>query len=193
MDLKDLAAKIVANMIPQSHLTEDDRAVLTRHADYLTGLTEDIVTTFSEAACSHPATAAVLEEEERPAWEQTLRDWWTRTVTRPIDDDYYAWMTRVGVTHVRRRVGNPMMLGMLGYLTDHVSDRAREDLDPISATDLARTLGRLQNMVGALISDSCTRSYIASLEGMVGFAPELTERMLDIEIKRLAETFPSSF
>lgn len=192
MDLNDLAPTIMATMIPQARLSADDQAVLAKNQVYLAGLADDLISTFYEAAYGHGPTAGVFEEGERPAREKSLHDWWLRTVTEPIDDRYYAWMTLVGVIHIRRRVKNPMMLSMLGYITDYVWGRARTELDTAEADELGHTLHRLQNVVGSLISDSYTRSYIASLESLAGFTPELTERMLDIEIKRLTEEFRGS-
>jgi hypothetical protein len=192
MELNDLASDIIQNMVPEARLTAEDQAVITRNQDYLAGLTERIVQAFYDSAYAHPPTAAIFHEGERPDREQTLRDWWLRTISKPLDDSYYHWMTLVGVIHIRRRVKNPMMLSMLSHVTSYVSTQAMADLDPTTAHELAATLCRLQAVVGSLISDSYTLSYIASLENLAGFSPELSGRMLDLEVKRLSENFRQS-
>lgn len=192
MELNDLASNIIQNMVPEARLTAEDQAVLTRNQDYLAGLTEGIVQTFYDSAYAHPPTAAIFHEGERPDREQTLRDWWMRTISKPLDDSYYHWMTLVGVIHIQRRVKNPMMLSMLSHVTSYVSHQAIVDLDAAAAHELAATLCRLQAVVGSLISDSYTLSYIASLENLAGFSPELSGRMLDLEVKRLSDNFRQS-
>jgi hypothetical protein len=187
MDLRNLAPEIMSSMIPQSRLTAADQAVLVKHETFLMGLTEDLVKVFYDAAYGHTHTAEIFVDGERRAREETLRDWWTRTVSKPIDDDYYRWMTLVGVVHIRRRVTNPMMLGMIGYVTQYVSDRARDELSSKDAIELTQTLGRLQNVLGSLISDSYTQAFIGALESLAGLTPALTERMLRLEIGELEQ------
>lgn len=52
-------------------------------------------------------------------------------VRGPIDDNYWAWMSMVGLIHVIRRVTNPMMLSMTDFVAGYVSNNAhRLHLDP---------------------------------------------------------------
>ena len=187
MDLRELAPEIMSNMLPQSRLAAADQAVLDKNQAFLISMTEDLVLAFYNAAYGHPQTADIFVEGERTARESTLRDWWMRTVSKPIDDDYYRWMTLVGVVHIRRRVKNPMMLSMIGYVTETVSKRAQDELDMDDATELTQTLGRLQNVLGSLISDSYTQAFIGALESLAGLSPALTDRMLRLEIVKLEQ------
>lgn len=191
MDLVDLAPDILSNVVPQARFAAGDQQVLDRHGAYLASLADDLVTEFYDTVFAHGPTARVFRDGEREEREKSFHGWWLRTVSAPLDADYYTWMTLVGVLHIRRRVKNPMMLAMMGHVVAFVTERARRDLGPDEAAVLAGALGHLHTTIAALISDSYTQAYIASLESVAGFSPELTERMLDLELKRLSEQFDS--
>ena len=175
------------SMVPSALLRDEDRATLAANREYLLGLTESIVSTFYDSAFGHAPTAAVFEEGERPAREETLRHWWHRTVGAPLDEQYFKWMSFVGIVHIRRGVSNPMMLSMLQVVGDFVVERATTDLGGEQAAKLGSTFGRLATTVGSLIAETFTRGYVGALEDLAGLDPKLTARMLSLEVKRLEE------
>jgi len=190
--LHELAASVIANCLPQSLLTAEDREVITRNQAFLAGLEDQLIALFYDSLFAHAPTAAVFEEGERPQREETLRRWWQRTVGGPLDDSYFAWMALVGVIHIRRGVQNPMMLSMFHLITDAVHAEARSALGEDEAEKLRIALSHLASTASSVISDSYTETYIKALYDLAGLNPALSERMLhiavrDIEAKGRAE------
>ncbi len=178
---------IIESLVPQALPRAEDVATLARHREWLLGIEDEVVVLFYDTLYAYSTTAEVFVPGERPAREQTLRHWWQRTVGTPIDLTYYRWMCLVGIVHIRRKVTNPMMLSMLQVVTEHVVTRAGADLGASEAWALQQALGRLTTAVGAIIAESYTIGYVGALEDLAGLDPKLTERMLQLELKRLEE------
>jgi hypothetical protein len=188
MDLSKLQAEIVAEMVPASLVNAHDAAAIARNTEFLLGIEDRLVAGFYDTLGDHPQTAAVFHEGERPAREQTLRGWWQRTVTGPLDDRYWAWMGLVGVVHIRRGVRNPMMLSMMAFIADAVQDEARAAelaSDEVDALRVAFT--HLTATASAVISESYTQSYIGALQALGGLNPRLLATMLSIEIQAIED------
>lgn len=184
-DINTLTDMILEQVVPESTLTEHDAKVIAQHRDFLLGLEDGLVQAFYDTLYAHGPTAAIFEDGERPAREQTLRDWWQRTVNGPLDQSYFRWMTLVGVVHIRRGVKNPMMVSIASVVTEHVRKKAAESLTPEDVDALTTAFSHLGSTVVALISESYTSSYIDALQDLAGLKPELTGRMLAIEVKKM--------
>lgn len=187
MQTDEMADHILQQVVPESTLTAEDQATFERHRDFLLGIEDDLVSIFYDTLYAHPPTAAVFEEGERPDREQTLRDWWQRTVGKPLDDSYWRWMALVGIVHIRRGVRNPMMISIVNVVSDAVYDKAAEALDEQEAEALRVAFGHLASTLTSIISEAYTLSYIGALENLAGLDPKLTKRMLDIEVRQLEE------
>ncbi|MGF1646372.1 MAG: protoglobin domain-containing protein [Kineosporiaceae bacterium] len=194
----DMAAQAMAQMPQQFRFTATDAQVLARYRSVLLSLESAFVKGFYDIAFGHPATAAVFQEGERPMREQTLAEWWRRTVGADVDDDYFAWMAMVGLAHVLREVTNPMMLAM----TDHIWRFAFEHLDTIlglpprdpdqvQATDLATEMrmlevlfafSRLGTTVGAVIAHGYGEATSSALYEVAGMPDALVKRLRDREV-----------
>jgi len=185
ISLHELASSVIASCPPQVRLTAEDRQVIAAHQGFLAGLEDELVAAFYDTLYAHEPTSAVFEEGERPAREETLRGWWRRTVTGPLDDAYFAWMALVGVVHIRRGVRNPMMLSMFHVVTDAVHARARATLGDDEAERLRLAFSHLAATVSSVISDSYTETYIEALHDLAGLNPALSERMLHITVRDL--------
>jgi hypothetical protein len=184
-DIITLTDMILEQVVPESTLTDDDAKTIAQHRDFLLGLEDGLVKTFYDTLFAHGPTASVFEEGERAAREQTLRDWWQRTVNGPLDLSYFRWMTLVGVVHIRRGVKNPMMVSIASVVTDYVRQQAVESLAPEEVDALTTAFSHLGSTVVSLISESYTSSYIDALQDLAGLKPELTGRMLAIEVKKM--------
>lgn len=188
MDLRKLQAEIVGEMVPATLVNAHDASTIARHTEFLLGIEDDLVTGFYDALEDHAETAAVFHEGERPAREATLRDWWRRTVTGPLDERYWAWMGLVGVVHIRRGVRNPMMLSMMAFITDAVGEHARTaGLPAEEAAALHVAFTHLTATASAVISESYTQSYIGALQALGGLNPRLLATMLAIEIQAIED------
>jgi hypothetical protein len=183
--ITELTAQIMHELLPATVVTDADRAVIAANKDFLLSLEDTLVATFYDSLFAHPPTAAVFQDGERPAREQTLRDWWQRTVAAPLDDKYFAWMTLVGVVHIRRKVQNPMMLSMFHLVADTVHTQALQQLGAEKAEELRLAFSHLASTVSSIISEAYTKGYIAALQDLAGLDPKLTERMLQIEVGKL--------
>jgi hypothetical protein len=185
MQVDEMATVILEQVVPASTLTEGDGAVIERHREYLLGLEDGLVAEFYDTLFAHAPTAAVFEDGERAAREQTLRDWWRRTIGATLDDTYWHWMALVGIVHIRRGVRNPMMSSIVTVVGNFVHQRALADLPPEEAEALRVAFSHLASTVVSVISEAYTMSYVGALENLAGLDPKLTERMLAIEVKSL--------
>lgn len=183
--LATLAKEILETCLPQVTITDADRAVIATHAPFLLGLEDELVTLFYDTVYGYAPTAAIFEEGERPAREATLREWWQRTITSGLDDNYLEWMCLVGIIHIRRKVQNPMMISMFQMIANAVHKAALQSLAPEAAEELRVAFSHVAATASALIADSYTKSYIGALENLAGLDPKLTARMLAIEVKEL--------
>lgn len=188
MDLTQMQADILREMIPTSTVTAADSAALGRHRDVLLAFEDELIAGFYDTLYDHAATADVFGPGEREARELTLRRWWQRTVVGPLDDGYWTWMALVGIVHIRRGVRNPMMLSMVGYIENAVHGRATASgLDPAEVEELRLAFSHLGTTVSAVISESYTQSYIGALENLGGLNPRLLANMLGIEIQAIED------
>lgn len=105
-------------------------------------------------------------------------------VRGPIDDNYWAWMSMVGLIHVIRRVTNPMMLSMTDFVAGYVSNNAhRLNLDPDEQRRLVDALRRLAGMTGSVITWGYDHAVSAALFEVAGMPEALLARLRDAEIK----------
>lgn len=188
MDLEQIQADILAEMLPVSSVTAADEAALAEHRTFLLGIEDPLIAGFYDTLYDHERTAAVFAAGERPAREDTLRRWWQRTVEGPLDDGYWTWMALVGIVHIRRGVRNPMMLSMVGYIENAVHAEAlAADLDPAAVEALRLAFSHLGTTVSAVISESYTQSYIGALQNLGGLNPRLLANVLGIEIQAIED------
>lgn len=188
MDLEKLQAEIVSEMVPVSLVNAQDVTAIAEHVDFLVGLTDVLVADFYDTLMAHPPTADVFEPGERPKREDTLRDWWHRTVTGPLDDRYWAWMGLVGVVHIRRGVRNPMMLSMMALVEDVVHREATAaGMAPEEVERLRVAFGHVTLTASAVIAESYTQSYVGALQALGGLNPRLLANMLAIEIRAIED------
>lgn len=181
--MRRLAERAIEEMPPVSRLRAQDSETIGRHQDALLALETDLIRGFYDTVYGHPNTAAVFTGDERHDREQTLSEWWRRTVSGPLDEDYFAWMALVGLVHVIRRVSNPMMLSMVNYVRQSVVDQSQAwPIDPADRHALAGAFGRLSAQVGAVITYSYDHAVVDALFNAAGMPPALLERLRDQEV-----------
>jgi hypothetical protein len=164
MNMLQIAQAAIDQMPPASRFNADDGRVILAHQEFLLALEPAMITFFYDTLFDHPPTAEVFVEDERPAREVTLSEWWRRTVTGPLDAPYFAWMARVGLAHVFRGVTNPMMLAMASLVATWVAEQARRA--PLSHADAAALAGaftRLAGTVGVVITHAYDESTASAL------------------------------
>ena len=193
MDLYRLQAEILQEMVPEARVNAHDAAAIARHTELLLSMEDDLVGAFYETLFAHRPTAAVFDLDERSAREETLRHWWRRTVTGPLDEGYWTWMGVVGVVHIRRGVRNPMMLSMMAFVERFVHDQVHEaDLPAGEAEALDEAFAHLCATTATVISESYTQSYVSALQALGGLNPKLLATMLSIEIRAVEDAARAS-
>ena len=163
-NMLQIAQSAIDQMPPACRFSARDSQVILAHQEFLLALEPQLIKLFYDTLFEHPPTAAVFFEGERSARESTLSGWWQRTVTGPLDASYFAWMASVGLAHVFRGVGNPMMLGMTDLVRAFVAEQASRG--PLSQTDaaaLAEAFGRLAGTVGVVVSYGYDESIRSAL------------------------------
>lgn len=183
--VSNLMSEILDHILPQSLITDADRAAIATHSEFLLSLEDRIVQVFYDTLYAHGPTAAVFVEGERPAREDTLRRWWQATVTGDLGERYLTWMALVGVIHIRRKVTNPMMMSMFQIVSNEAHAAALDTLEPVAAEQLRVALSNVTTTVSAVISESYTKGYLRALQDLAGLEPALVDRMLQIEVKAL--------
>ena len=167
-DFLGSVVKMVFNDIPPSiRFGEEDAKVILKYSRELEGITDELVKGFYDLLFSHPATAAVFKEGERPAREETLRNWWLRTVRGPFDEQYWKWQAYVGVVHFRRGITNSMMMAMYAWVVGRTAELLSGRLPPQAVSEVSQSLLKLA-VTGAALT-------VAGYEGLMeeGFAEEV--------------------
>lgn len=181
--MHQIAQAALDQMPPSVRLRDGDREVILRNKGHLLALGPTVIKSFYDTLFEHPPTKTVFREGERPAREDTLENWWVRTVNGPLDDDYFAWMALVGLVHVIRNVTNPMMLAM----SDHVAKLVAEEsagfpIAPEERLALTMAFDRLSASVRAIITWGYDHAVSAALFEIAGMPDALLARLRDQEI-----------
>lgn len=178
-----IAEAAIADMPPAGRFTSADAELIRSRRAELLSLGDRLVASFYDTVFAHPPTAGVFRDGERAAREGTLAQWWQRTVTGPLDQDYFAWMALVGLVHVVRRVSNPMMLAMADFTVTFVAEHAgAAGIDAATADSLVHAFRRLAATVGAIIVGASEHAVSSALYEVVGMPEALLERLRDAEV-----------
>ncbi|MFN3265782.1 MAG: protoglobin domain-containing protein [Deinococcales bacterium] len=177
-----VARYAIGLMPPDNRFTETDAKLILEHKDRFLAWEDELVSQFYNALFDHQPTKDVFHQGERPDREQTLREWWRRSVATPIDDQYFAWMAMVGLVHVVRKVENPMMLAMCNFVASFVAKKTENEAD---GRLLAGAFARLALTVGAVITQGFDSYRAKALENVVGMPPDLLKRLTQVEAESL--------
>ncbi|MGQ9896582.1 MAG: protoglobin domain-containing protein [Acidobacteriota bacterium] len=156
---------------------EDSRVILQNKALLLT-ITDDLVKVFYDTLFDHPSTRAVFHEGERPAREETLRNWWTQVCEGPHDEKFWQHMAYVGFVHIKRKVSNTMMLnGMLmcfQVVKAHLTKAAENNTLPREdAEKVLSALTKLFFFICSLVTENFTQGSRMLVAESLGVAANL--------------------
>lgn len=183
----EVARAAFAQIPPACRFRGSDAQIIQAYREPLLALEAEVVQGFYDTVYGHQATSAIFAEGERPARELTLANWWRRTVHGPLDEEYFAWMAMVGLVHVSRGVGNPMMLSMASFVTSFVADKiAAMPLERAQGEALIEAFQRLSSTVGSVISFGYDRAYdravVTALNDLAGMPESLFQRLRHQEV-----------
>lgn len=178
-ELVKIANAAIELMPLETRFNSKDAAAIARHRELLLSWGPELVERFYNTVYDHGPTMRVFREGERSAREQTLANWWQRTVGSPIDQNYFAWMAKVGLVHVVRKVENPMMLAMSGYVTDFVKEKATKVTASgfSDALEVIEAFQRLSMTVSAIITFGYDEFRLKALFNVVGMEAALLHRL----------------
>jgi hypothetical protein len=181
--------KIVNYISKLINLGPGDVELIQQHRDFLLSCADEIVKSFYDTLFSVEETRAVFHEGERPAREQTLRDWFARTVVGPIDERYWKWQWFVGTIHIKRGVKNPMAVSQAANIQDIILTRAVQALGPEQGQQLYRSFKKLMTVVIGLVAEGYTVTLFEALSSIAGISPALANTqvalIIDEEIERV--------
>ena len=185
ISLADVAKDIFAQMPPATRFTDEDGRILFAYRKLLLSLESKVVQGFYDTLFAHPPTRAIFSDHERPAREHTLRTWWRRTVRGPFDDKYWEWQALVGLVHIKRKVKNPMMIGMWGWLLTTLDRELESQLSSTQAKQVMDSFKRLATTAQALTAESYLENYLAALCEATAFPPSLLNRFVETQVDDL--------
>ncbi len=187
--LQEITTKILKELPKETKLTTSDIEVIRRNKDFLFSKAEILVKDFYDTLFSHPSTAAVFHEGERPIREKSLTEWIVKTVTGNFDDAYWEWQTFVGILHIKRKVTNNMMIAMMGRVSSIISTVAIKELAPDEAIKLKDAWTKLAATVLALIGEGYHIFYMKAVSNTTGLPDALIENTVKVEIDNLIDTY----
>ena len=179
----ELSKQVLAQLPPEDRLSEEDGRIIQANADRLISLSDDLVQVFYESLYGHPETRAIFREGERPMREETLRDWWERSVRGPFDEGYWAWQAYVGLLHVKRKVKNPMMLGHAALVTRMTSSRLTAPEDQ----PLREAISRLMATVSGMIAYGYEKVYVEAIGEVTGQEGTLLDRTVEVAVQSIGK------
>ncbi len=177
--MNQVAKAAINQMPPESRFNQEDAAVIDRHTEALLAWGPELVERFYDTAFGHEATNAVFREGERPMREKSLTDFWVKTLTKPIDLDYFGWMAMVGLIHVVRGVENPMMLAMSSFITDFISEKVSQEptVDAEEALRVVNAFRRFSSTISAIITYGYDSARVNALFDIIGMEESLLQRL----------------
>lgn len=181
-NIKELTQSII-NMIPSSlRFNSQDESLFQRIKPFHERLSEKIVKGFYDTLFGYPSTQSIFNPGERPLREPDLQRWWQRTITGPFDLNYWAWQSAVGVIHIKRKVKNPMMLSIWGWILMTLQKEFSSHFSPQETFEFMESWQRLAITVESLIAESYLHNYIVALAQSTGTEPALLDRLVAIEV-----------
>lgn len=186
--MNEITRNILDQIPTNAKFSDEDAEVLMRNRDKLLEWEEGLVQGFYDSLYAYPTTRAVFTDDERPAREQTLRDWYRRTLNGPFDDNYWEWQTFVGLVHIKRKVNNAMVAGMWGWIATYLGNKALAELPPEEALKLVNAVHALQASVTALIVESYLKNMFLAIDKAAGLSEALLERMVATEINEMLKS-----
>lgn len=180
--MNEITRQILDQIPSNVKFSDEDAEVLIRNKDKLLEWEGELIQGFYDSLFNHNTTRAVFTDDERPAREQTLRDWYRRTLNGPFDDSYWEWQTYVGLIHIKRKVNNAMVAGMWGWVATFLGTKALEAFPPDEALKLIKAIHALQANVTALIVEGYLKNMFVAIDKAAGLNEALLGRLVATEI-----------
>lgn len=171
-----------------TQFSEKDLAVLQQHSSLTSQWADEAVKLFYDTLFGYEPTAKVFRENERPAREKTLRDWYLQVVSGQLPADWWRRQWLIGLVHIPRKIINPFMFGAMSLLQQFFLEKCLQTMPPEEAKTVFLAFKRVTDITAGLISEGYFDNYIDAMESSAGFRRSLIERMMEVELnKKLQE------
>ncbi len=178
---------VLETMLKLTGYTPQDAQTLAETYEVTSQWAEELTQAFYDLLFSYPPTAAVFKPGERPAREETLKNWYRRVVSGQIDQEFWLWQWRVGLIHIPRRVPNDFMLGMMSRVQQLFLQKCLEAWPAPRAVEVFLAFKRVTDVVAGLIAEGYMRGHQLAMKELLGFRQELLDRMMDMEVETLVD------
>ncbi len=173
------------DLVALTGFSEADVQILKGAAAELQPWSEEITQLFYDTLFGYQTTQAVFREGERPAREQTLRNWYQIVINGQIDEKFWRWQWYVGLIHIPRGITNPFMLGMMSRVQLAFWKKCQESFEPAKSQAIFVAFKRVTDVIAGLIAESYFQSYVQAMERMSGQSRTLIDRMVQLEVQEM--------
>lgn len=180
-------AEVLQTMVELTGYTAEDARVLAETYDTTSAWADEVAKVFYDTLFAYPPTAAVFRPNERPAREETLKQWYRVVVGGRIDDAFWLWQWKVGLIHIPRRVTNDFMLGMMSRVQQVFLTKCLQTWPQDKAVRVFLAFKRVTDVVSGLIAEGYMRGHQLAMKELLGFRQELLDRMMDMEVETLVD------
>ena len=153
------------------------------HSELLLSFSDDVVSVVYKRLFEVTETSRVFAEDERPAREQSMREWYHKTVCAEINEDYWLWQWLVGALHLRRGVENPMMVSAMFLVQSVILKKSIEALGIERGEELYLSFCKLSNLVVCLVIRSFECSTYDSIQNATGMTKQLIKTNVSIGLE----------
>ena len=162
--------------------TDRDPVILQATAAKTLPWQEEVTQIFYDTLYGYSPTRAVFSDDERPAREKTLANWYSRVARGEIDDAFWEWQWFVGLVHIKRGISNSFMLGMMSRVQLVFRANCFEAFPPEKAEVIFGAFKRVTDIIAGLIAEGYFESYVLAMEKTSGQSRILIDRMVGLEV-----------
>lgn len=172
----------VNTTIALTGLSQADFELLKEAAPQARQWCSEIVQVFYDTLYQHSRTAAIFRDGERPAREETLAQWYLSLFEVNSVTDFLRSQAPIGLAHIRRRVNNQFMIGIMVRVSEIFQANALETLGPDYGLKVAQAFERALNAVVGLTAEGYDVMSNVAFSESTGAEPELINHLIQQSI-----------
>jgi hypothetical protein len=169
--------------------SERDGQILGERKEILKSWADDLVGRFYSNLLKYPKTAQVFEKVPVEKVKSKFKTWYEELVSGKIDEKFLKRQFFVGLVHIYYHIDNDIMIFSANNLKRDFLAKCFEHFEPDEAVYVFQAFSKLVDFVIALTVEGYEFALYEGLTDIAGFKPELVERMMEIKLKEMYETF----
>lgn len=176
----------ILNRLPkETKLTTEEIITIQSNKPFFIDIIDNNITDFFDILY----TNVILKESEIAAKEESLKKWFKGTLEGNFDLGYWSWQSFVGLTHVKQKVKNNIMIVLMSRFSDIVLTEAILKMSKEDTIKLISAWLKLSNIVLALIIESYHIFYMKAVEEATGLTQNLIDNTVKVEIDNLIDLY----